>query len=67
MLAEQLAEQRDLRSSGSFWIALAAKCAWIVSSVISQRSRSGRSTVIRRKPNASFGKILTFSPSSKSP
>ena len=35
--------------------------------MISHRSRSGRSTVIRRKPNASFGKILTFSPSSKSP
>ena len=33
----------------------------------SQRSRSGRSTVIRRKPNASLGKILTFSPSVKSP
>ena len=56
------------RPSGELLHRLGApRTAAIVSSVTSQRSRSGRSTVMRWKPNASFGKILTFSPSSNAP
>ncbi len=53
--------------SSSSAYALVTRTPSMVSSLISQRSRRGCSTVMRRKPKASLEKILTCSPSVKSP